>query len=266
MLNTGQDYQAAGRVEGIIFDIKRFAIHDGSGIRTTIFFKGCPMHCWWCHNPEGQKKALEEISGQKTIGRRVTVAEVMEEIEKDRIFYDESLGGVTFSGGEPLMQPHFLRCLLYECRRLDIHTSLDTSGYASRRIFNSLLDKADHFLYDLKLMDNDQHIKYTGVSNYWIKENLLTLSKKGKGVTLRFPVIPGITDSDQNINDISEFAASLRGIYEIDLLPFHPMAAGKYRRFNQENRLAGVLPPTGERMEEIKEKFQHHGFKVKIGG
>ena len=261
-----KDQEVADSIKGIIFDIKRFAIHDGRGIRTTVFFKGCPLSCWWCHNPESQKKEPEANQAKQTIGERVTVEHIMTEIEKDTVFYDESSGGVTFSGGEPLMQPDFLNALLDECRKKDIHTILDTSGYAFPDIFASVIDKVDLFYYDLKLMDNDRHLKYTGVDNRRINENLATLSRKKKKTVIRFPVIPGITDDPQNIKELAEFVSRLEGIEGIDCLPYHKTAAEKYKRFAVEYRLTGLNPPASARLEEIKNSFEEYGFKVKIGG
>ncbi|MFX1514452.1 MAG: 4Fe-4S cluster-binding domain-containing protein, partial [Promethearchaeota archaeon] len=171
------------KAKGIIFDVKKYAIHDGPGIRTTVFFKGCPLRCWWCHNPEGQKEGLETIiktqidkntlsdNQEETIGREVSVVEVITEIEKDQLFYDESGGGVTFSGGEPLMQPAFLNALLDACKEKELTTTLDTCGYASWNILKKIKDKIDLFLYDIKIIDNKEHQKYTGVSNNQILSN-----------------------------------------------------------------------------------------------
>ena len=139
--------------KGFIFDIKKFAIHDGPGIRSTVFLKGCPLECWWCHNPEGQNLEPEKMEGKDIVGEEVTVDWVIKEIEKDRIFYDQSGGGVTFSGGEPLMQPEFLQQLVLECKKRGIHTTLDTSGYAPADVFIPFIDIVDLFLYDLKIID-----------------------------------------------------------------------------------------------------------------
>ncbi len=250
-------------MQGIIFDIKRFAIHDGPGIRTTVFFKGCPMKCPWCHNPESQEKCPERVGNNgktEIIGKKRSVAEVMSEIEKEVVFYDESRGGVTFSGGEPLVQPQFLLALLKECRKRDIHTTLDTTGYTSPKTFKSIIDKVDMFLYDLKIMDEQNHIRCTGVSNRLVLENLKILAKKGKKIIIRFPVIPGITDTEENIKAVGTFVSSLESISEIDLLPYHRTAEGKYRRLKKKNlmKTMRVMPPGDERMEEIKQLFKKY--------
>jgi pyruvate formate lyase activating enzyme len=249
---------------GIIFDIKRFAIHDGPGIRATVFFKGCPMDCHWCHNPESRLQDPQETDKGEMIGREVTVEEVMREIEKEVLFFDESGGGVTFSGGEPLMQPEFLEALLDRCRALDIHTTLDTTGFAEPVLFNKVMDKVDLFLYDLKLMDENIHCTYSGVSNIFVKANLKTAALKRKKVVIRFPVIPGITDTEENIKGIGEFAASLKTVKRIDLLAYHRTAEAKYRRLNMEYRAADIEPPSEAHMDRVEALFRQYARHVEI--
>ncbi len=194
-----------GAGDGIVFRIKKYAIHDGPGIRTTVFLKGCPLACWWCHNPEGQSMEPQPIAPARggdgagdpvrgeTVGRRMTVAEVIAQVSRDLIFYDESGGGATFSGGEPLMQPEFLAALLDGCRRERVHTAVDTSGYAPGGVFNAIAARADLLLFDLKLMDDAEHRACTGVSNRPILENLAAAARDGRPLRIRFPVIPGIS-------------------------------------------------------------------------
>ncbi len=198
-----------------------------------------------------------------TTGRVVTVPEVMREIEKEVLFFDESGGGVTFSGGEPLLQHDFLAALLDECRQRDIHTTLDTTGYCSPSVFQNIINKVDLFLYDLKIVDEETHRRYTGVSNRLIKENLRTLAGSGKAVIIRFPVIPGFTDGEENIAAIGALITELRTLQQIDLLPYHRTAEAKYRRLNLEYRMAGVKPPSPEHMDKVKklfEKYTHHVY------
>ena len=264
--------------QGIIFDIKRFAIHDGPGIRTTIFFKGCSLNCFWCHNPESQKKEPEEmvwedrkrgnVSKKKTetVGKRVSVAYIIEEIEKDNIFYDESEGGVTFSGGEPLVQPEFLALLLDACKKRGIHTAMDTSGHGSTEIFSQLMNKTDLFLYDLKFMDNQEHIKYTGLPNGLILENLKLLSKNKKRTIIRFAVIPGITDSKKNVTQMARFISSLEHVNEVDLLPFHRGGEAKYGRMKKKSRITDIQPPSETDLKKTKRVFESFDLNVKIGG
>ena len=234
-------------ISGIIFDIKKFAIHDGKGIRTTVFLKGCSMECWWCQNPESQKLEPEEIKKPRSritdttplkekyeiIGKQVSVSEVMKEIEKDMIFYEESDGGITFSGGEALMQPEFLKELLEACKLKGIHTILDTSGFSSIEIIKEIAALVDVFLYDLKIADNERHKKYTGVSNEQIKNNLIELSKMGKKIILRIPIIPGFTDDKENMEELGRFICSLEQKHEVSLLPYNQLGEEKYRRLNK---------------------------------
>lgn len=231
--------------KGVVFDIKRYALHDGPGIRTTVFLKGCPLHCWWCHNPEGILEFPQEVvkfkgaekAGTEIIGREMTVDQLMEEIEKEVVFYDQSGGGVTFSGGEPLMQLDFLKEMLTVCKQKDIHTAVDTSGYVSFDRIESIKPEVDLFLYDLKIMDSDLHQKYTGSDNHLIIKNLKILDKRGIKTIIRFPIIPGITDTKNNVNEMMEFLKHFKNINEIDLLPYHRFAEKKYLRLNLEYKM-----------------------------
>lgn len=243
--------------QGVLFNIKRFAIHDGPGIRTTVFLKGCPQRCWWCHNPESLNPGVFD-----GIGETRTAAQVMQEIEKEMIFYDESGGGVTFSGGEPLMQPEFLSILMDRCKKNEIHITLDTSGCVSPIVFNSVIDKVDLFLYDLKIIDENGHKKYTGASNRFALENLETLSKKRKKTIIRFPMIPGITDADENVTAVANFVCSLKSIRDIEVLPYHRTAEQKYRRLQLENKMKGVMPPSPERTAAVKNVFRSFSLNV----
>jgi len=260
-------------VSGTIFRIKKYALHDGPGIRTTVFFKGCPLHCWWCHNPEGldsQPVCMEPVrkacGGRQIVGKVVRIDEVLAEIEKDVIFYDESGGGVTFSGGEPLLQPAFLDALLTACNARDIHATLDTSGYAPPQVLRAAAAKSDLILSDLKLMDDQRHIECTGVSNRLILENLKSIAGNGKAIHIRLPLIPGVTDDHDNLHQVARFVKSLAAIQQVDLLPYHRTAEGKYRRLGMTNRMVSVPPLADERVQAIKQNFQNYGFKVNIGG
>lgn len=245
-----------------IFKIQRYSIHDGPGIRTTLFFQGCPLACRWCHNPESQVKPLETDAGDiDTIA-----AGLMEEIEKDLIFYDESGGGVTFSGGEPLSQPALLFKLLDLCREKEIHTCLDTSGYAEITILLKAAEKTDLILYDIKLADEKAHRKYTGKSGYPVWDNLKQLSKQRAGIRLRFPLIPQITDMDENVGRIIAFLKKDTIYRDIHLLPFHKTGEAKYKALNMKNYLQDNEPPSEERVLKVKEQFESRGFNVIIGG
>ncbi len=265
---------------GTIFKIKRYALHDGPGIRTTIFLKGCPLSCWWCHNPEGislnsQAQAPCHLSqandkthdGEpETIGNRHSVTNIMAEIEKDTLFYDESGGGATFSGGEPLAQPRFLTTLLTECRKREIHTAVDTSGFASQKVLTELLPLMDLLLFDLKLMDNKEHLLYTGVSNGKIMENLKLAAWSDTPVRLRLPLIPSITDTAKNIEAVMAFIKTLGPIAGLDLLPFHALHNNKYQRLGLENKLAGTAPMSQEKATLIQEQFTLAGHRATLGG
>ncbi len=265
-------------ISGTIFDIKRYALHDGPGIRTTVFLKGCPLRCAWCHNPEGQdpnpetmvpvlpREGPTDTDVVEKVGRVVSVNDVMDEIEKDILFFDESGGGVTFSGGEPLAQPEFLESLLLACKEKEVHTTLDTSGYAPPEIFTPIVGRADLFLYDLKLMDDTEHQKYTGESNRPVLQNLKALEERRKQVIIRFLIVPEITDTEENVSDTLDFLASLKSIADVSLLPYHRIAGEKYKRLRRKNDMEGVSPPTPQRMASLKKRFQRYGFRVTVGG
>ena len=296
---------------GLVFNLMRYALHDGPGIRTTVFFKGCPLSCWWCHNPESRRPqpqlmyfrdrcigcgtclaacpehAIGRRDGGVTtteacrvygacepacpadareiVGRWMRVDDVLAEIEKDRIFYDESGGGVTFSGGEPLMQPEFLEALLLACRARGLHTTVDTCGMASPEILLRIAPVVDLFLFDLKLLDGEQHARYVGVPNDLILTNLELLARGAHPVIVRFPVIPGINDDAAHGARMISFLAGL-GLRRIDLLPYHKIAQDKYHRLQLEYRLEGVEPPSEARMQELAACFERAGFAVRIGG
>ena len=243
----------------MIFDIKKFAIHDGPGIRTTVFFTGCPLDCWWCHNPECKSEHSTRYSNLdlNSLFRLIT-----DEIAKDIVFYDESGGGVTFSGGEPMMHTDFLSELLTYCRGMGIHTAVDTCGYADPDEFGKIADSVDLFLYDLKLMDDDMHQKYTGVSNLPILDNLKKLSELNKNIRIRIPLIPGITDTEQNLRDIAGFLSRLKNIPLIDLLPFNLFGESKYRKLKLENKLKPLKTQTPGEMKKHAEIIESFGFKI----
>jgi len=263
-------------MKGLIFDIKHYAIHDGPGIRQTVFFKGCPLSCWWCHNPESQQPEVEtytrtkSLDGQTyprqdTIGYYIAMDDLMGIIQSDTIFYDESGGGVTFSGGEPLMQPGFLKETASRCKNSNIHTALDTSGYAEQKILLEILPFIDLVLFDLKIMDDALHQQYTGVSNRMILENLAMLNESGKEVHLRFPVIPGITNTEKNLREIKNCLTKLNHIKHIDLLSYHDISRGKYKRFGKDDKMGSQKLKEGS-MALIKKEFESLGLQVGTGG
>jgi pyruvate formate lyase activating enzyme len=297
---------------GTVYNIQRYSIHDGPGIRTTVFLKGCPLNCWWCQNPESRLSGQEMVfwgdrcigcgacsticpSGaiqikngipvtekekcilcgkciekcpalaREMIGEKLTTEEVIKEIEKDLIFYEESGGGVTFSGGEPLEQSEFLEGLLNGCREKKIHTAVDTSGYISWGILNKIHSKVDLFLYDLKIINSERHKKYTSVPNEIILENLKKLSSIHNNIFVRFPVIPGINDDYQNIRKIGEFLSSLE-IAQVNLLPYHYIGKDKYRRLGRTYKLADIQPSSEEKLSEVSAILRKFNLNVKLRG
>jgi pyruvate formate lyase activating enzyme len=296
--------------EGVVFNIMRFSLHDGPGIRTTVFLKGCPLRCRWCHNPESQSfkpqilyfdercilcgdcaqacshgalqvdqqlhhhaelckncgacvEACNSGARQYT-GSRMKVAEVMTEVLKDQLFFDESGGGVTISGGEPLQQPAFVEALLAACKARRIRTVLDTCGFADPDVVRRVSEHVDRFFYDLKLMDSEKHRQYTGVKNELILQNLKMLAEQGSAITVRVPVIPGVNDDSENFDAMAGYLSEL-GLREIDLLPYHELGGGKYRRLHLDCGMEGVAPPSSDEMNELAARLKRGGFQVRIG-
>jgi pyruvate formate lyase activating enzyme len=274
MSNIHYQFVIAMEVKGIIFDIKKYAIHDGPGIRVTVFLKGCPMECLWCHNPESQKLepekfvlATENSCGQKDeiIGRKVTVSEVMNEVCKDIVFFEESNGGITFSGGEPLMQYEFLLSLLNKSKESNLHTTLDTAGCTSLEIIKQVAPKIDLFLYDIKLISDDKHKKYTGSSNEQILKNLEYLSENKYKIIIRLPIIPTINDSKEEIEQIIKYIKKLQ-IIRVELLPYHKIGDEKYRKLKKINRMLDIQPPSKEVLDRIVKQFQDNKIPIKLEG
>ena len=264
-------------MEGTLFDIKHFAIHDGPGIRQTIFLKGCLLNCWWCHNPEGQEQSIQKyiktskldgkvFKKEVDFGYKITVENLFEIIKGDKVFFEESKGGVTFSGGEPLLQFDFLYQSIIKCKENGIHTTLDTSGFASLDKIKKIASVVDLFLFDIKLIDNALHKKYTNVQVLDILDNLKWLDKNKKNVILRFPIIPNITDTKENIKEIKDFVSSLNNIKRIDLLPYHNIANSKYKTFKKENKMKGITSLNEEDVKYLKSEFESIGMIVNIGG
>ncbi len=300
-------------MKGTLFAIKRYAIHDGPNIRTTVFFKGCPLACIWCHNPEGLKPQVEVVTdpsrcigcgacveacsvqalslsatgiardaarctlgmecvqicpalAHESTGWETDVPSLMIELLKDRPFFEQSGGGVTFSGGEPLQQPDFLLELLKACGKENIHRAVDTCGHAPTDILLEIAEHTDLFLFDLKHMDNDAHQRVTGKPNKQILQNIVALAEKGTALKIRFPLIPGINTDETNIRATGAFISALSGIDEIDLLPYQGAAKSKYTRLGMKNPGCDIEPPDSEEKKRIVALLSEYGLTTHFGG
>jgi pyruvate formate lyase activating enzyme len=266
-------------MKGLIFSIKRYSIHDGPGVRVTIFMKGCPLRCRWCHNPEGILPEPETVTSVNRIGEKefcreevagqyYTVDEIIKILGRERVFMNHSKGGVTFSGGEPMLQSEFLLEALKACKHEGYHTTVDTSGYSSAENFKAVLPYTDLFLFDIKHLDDSRHIEATGVSNAMILGNYLLLLSDASAVSLRIPVIPGFNDDSDHLERLRQFIISTKTdtLNNINLLPFHRTGSSKYRKLNLLYGMDGVEPPSRKKMEELKIFFAASGIKVKTGG
>lgn len=298
---------------GTIFDIKRYAIHDGPNIRTTVFLKGCPLRCVWCHNPEGMDASIQLLWNaasclgcgacieacphdalslenrtltrdetqcqvcqtcvstcpalcHESTGREATVDEVLIEIQKDIPFFDQSGGGVTFSGGEPLMQPQFLLDLLQACGRLGLHRAVDTSAHAPTHRVQEIAAHTELFLVDIKHMDPSIHRHYTGVDNALILRNIEMLSKEGAAIIIRIPLIDGFNTDETHLKRSAQFLASLHGIQRVDLLPLHTIARGKYKKLGKHVEPTILKPPSAETCDRSVSVFENMGLRVTLGG
>jgi pyruvate formate lyase activating enzyme len=251
-------------LKGIIFNIQRCSVNDGPGIRTTVFMKGCPLACWWCHNPEGRQHGIERVNGE-TIGREIASDELFRIIEKDRVFYEESNGGATFSGGEPLAQPQFLFELLSMCRSNGIHNAVDTSGYADKALFRKIILKTDLFLFDLKLMDPVKHLRFAEASNTEILDNLSYLLSKDANVIIRIPMIRNVTATNDNIEQMALFLNRFDVKPNISLLPYHNIGESKYKKFNLKYRIGKEGELSSNEIGTMAKVFENMGFTVNIG-
>ena len=298
-----------------VINIQKYSIHDGEGIRTTIFFKGCPLSCLWCHNPESQnykeelmyneekctgcmacmnichKRAISKEenhvvtdrskcdlckgcidycvnNAREIVGKEYTVAQLIKEVEKDKMFYEESSGGITLSGGEVMTQNmDYIEELLRRLKKRGYNIAIDTCGQAPYENYERVLNYVDTFLYDVKLMDNEKHIKYVGKSNEVIIGNLKKLSEAGANINIRIPLVEGINTDDESIEEIIKFLKENVSVQKINLLPYHNTGKSKYERLQKVYEGIDFKAPSDDRLEEIKKRFENTGFiNIKIGG
>ena len=256
-------------MKGRIFDIQRFSIHDGPGIRTIVFFKGCYMRCAWCCNPESQSYEIQNMTEEdrvRVVGRDVTVEDIMPEILADSVYYRRSGGGVTLSGGEVLAQADFARELLRECKAYGLHTAIESAASLPYSEIEKLLPYLDTYLMDIKHTDSRKHKEYTGLGNELILENALRVASSGVELVIRTPVIPGFNDTEEEILAIAKLAASLPGVREHHLLPYHRLGTDKYAALGRSYKLPELQPPTKEKMDYLLSVAQRSGLDCKIGG
>jgi pyruvate formate lyase activating enzyme len=247
---------------GIVFDIREFTVHDGPGLRTTVFLKGCPLACQWCHNPEGQASQPQVIrspAGERLAGRIYTAAELAALLNKQVPVLTANEGGLTFSGGEPLLQAEFVAAVIDQLD--EAHVLLDTSGYGPEDSFRRLLARVDLVYFDLKLINSDQHRHYTGCDNDLILRNLRVLSISGKPFVIRVPLVPGVTDTVENLVAIAQAVGGLPGLQTVDLLPYNKVAGAKYRAAGME------FKPDYDETQEVNadtRPFEQAGIEVQI--
>jgi pyruvate formate lyase activating enzyme len=266
-------------MKGLIFSVRRYSVHDGPGIRVAFFMKGCPLKCIWCHNPEGisslpgsvvqvNKVGDKEFSNHEEVGKYYTVNDILDLLEKDKIFINQSKGGITFTGGEPMLQSEFLLKALKACKANGYHTAVDTSGYSSNDSFKSIIPFTDLFLFDIKHMYDPAHLQLTGVSNEGIISNLRYLLLNAVEIWVRIPVVPGLNDDLDNMERIKHFIITTgsNSLTKINLLPFHKIGSSKYKKFNIPYRLGNVEAPSKERMKELQDFLSDTGVSVRVGG
>lgn len=258
-------------VRGRIFDIQRYSVHDGPGIRTIIFLKGCMFRCRWCCNPEGQLYEpvdMAPMNGRpgKTVGQDVTAGEVMETVLQDSVYYGRSGGGLTLSGGEMLLQPAFSLALLRLAHEHGMTTAVETTGYAEQETLDLLVPHIDYLLMDIKHMDSAKHQAFIGKPNEKVLANARYLAERARSMTVRVPVIPSFNDTDAEIAAIASFAATLPGVRELHLLPYHRLGMDKYAALGRSYEMGSVPLISEARMERLLDVARESGLRCQIGG
>lgn len=255
--------------KGRIFDIQKFSVHDGPGIRTIVFLKGCLFRCKWCCNPESQEFEIQnmQMAGKpKVVGKDVTVREIIDEVAQDMIYYRRSGGGMTLSGGESLLQPEFAKALFMAAHNFGINTAIESTGAVKFEIIEDMLPYIDYFLMDIKHINSFKHEQFTGKPNTLVLENAQKIAKKAKNLIIRVPVIPTFNDTPEEIGDIAKFASSLENVKKMHILPYHRLGLDKYEGLSREYLLKDILPPDDEKMEELKKAAEKFGIECQIGG
>ncbi len=254
---------------GRIFDIQKFSVHDGPGIRTIVFLKGCVLRCKWCCNPESQNYEIEQMTTAgktKTVGRDVTVKEVMEEVLKDRVYFRRTGGGLTLSGGESLCQPEFATALLRAAKEKGLSTAIESTAAAPIETIRKLLPYLDHYLMDIKHTNPEKHKEFTGRDNRLMLENARHLAKEARHLVIRVPVIPTFNDTVEEISAIAAYVSEIMPGGEIHLLPYHRLGSDKYKGLGREYKMEHISPPTDEHMEKLLETVKKFGLQGQIGG
>ena len=256
-------------VRGRIFDIQKFSVHDGPGIRTIVFLKGCALRCKWCCNPESQSKEIETMhtpQGDKTVGKDVTVGEIIGPILKDRPYFNRSGGGITLSGGETLLQPEFAKALFTAAKENGISTAIESTAFARYETIKDLLPVIDVYLMDIKHINPEKHKAFTGQSNELILENAKKIAQDANKLIIRVPVIPTFNDTPEEIAQIAAFAKSLGTVEELHLLPYHRYGEDKYSYLGRDYTMSHIETPTDDKMEILKSVVEACGLKCQIGG
>ncbi len=311
MVTVQKQADEAAAVSGTIFNIQRFSVQDGPGIRTTVFIKGCPLRCPWCSNPESQNTFFEvghidslcnhcgrclevceanaityeekgiKIDREKCtncgkcvpvctqnairlFGQEVSIDDIFSEIERDVLFYRNSNGGITASGGEPLHQPKLVTALFKRAQAMGLHTAIETCGYSTESALDSVLEYTDLVLFDLKIMDPEAHLAITGVPNGPILRNAKRVLEKGVPMIIRVPLIPTITDTEENIREIARFVKELDSGLTVNVLPYHRFGVNKYKMLDREYSLSELKPVSDERLKEIVDYFEAQGLTCEV--